>query len=121
MAAVGKVGRGDVFWLELVPRSRSEQRRRRPAIVVSHDVYNRAEGWRSLIVMPLSTSRGQASRGPTAVALGAGEGGSLEDSSALCHKVITLDRGKPAERLGRLSKEPSRPSMPAAPYSLEQS
>jgi len=39
------------------------------------------------------------------VALRAGEGGLLEDSVALCHQVTTLDRGKLAERLGRLSEE----------------
>ena len=108
MAAARGVGRGDVFWVELVPRSGSEQRGRRPAIVVSHDVFNQADRWRSIIVVPLSTSRGQASRGPTAVALGAGEGGLLEDSVALCHQVTTLDRGKLAERLGRLSEEAIR-------------
>lgn len=105
MAAVRGVARGDVFWVELMPRSGSEQRGRRPGVVVSHDVFNQADRWRSLIVVPLTPSRGQASRGPTAVALRAGEGGLLEDSVALCHQVTTLDRGKLTQRLGRLSDE----------------
>lgn len=39
------------------------------------------------------------------MALEAGEGGLLEDSVALCHQVTSLDRGKLAERLGRISEE----------------
>lgn len=105
MAATRGVARGDVFWVELAPRSGSEQQGRRPAVVVSHDAFNQAEGWRSLIVVPLSTSRGQAIRGPTAVEVRAGDGGLLEDSVALCHQVTTLDRRKLVERLGRLSKD----------------
>jgi hypothetical protein len=36
-------------------------------IVVSHDGFNQAPGWRSVIVVPVSTSTAQAARGPTAV------------------------------------------------------
>lgn len=105
MAGGGGVARGDVFWVELVPRSGSEQRGRRPAIVVSHDGFNQVAGWRSLIVVPISTSRKQLRRGPTAVLLKSGSGGLSHESVALCHQVTTLDRRKLKERLGRLSGE----------------
>src|SRR5680860_246501 len=97
--------RGDVFWVELEPRSGSEQRGRRPAIVVSHDGFNEVGTWRSVIVVPVSTSVRQARRGPTAVALKAGDGGLRTDSVALCHQVTTLDRGKFVEQVGRLSEQ----------------
>ena len=48
--------RGEVWWADLVPRSGSEQRGRRPVVVVSHDAFHRIEGWRSIIVVPLSTA-----------------------------------------------------------------
>ncbi len=97
--------RGDVFWAQLAPRSGSEQSGRRPVIVVSHDGFNEVTAWRSVIVVPLSTSDAQARRGPTAVPLAAGTGGIDKASVVLCHQVTTLDRMKPTERIGFLSAE----------------
>jgi mRNA interferase MazF len=94
--------RGDIVWADLRPRSGSEQKGRRPVIVVSHDGFNRTPAWRSVIIVPLSTSPGQAARGPTAVHLARGIGGLPADSLALCHQVTTLDRSKLVEPIGRL-------------------
>jgi mRNA interferase MazF len=91
-----------VFWADLAPRSGSEQAGRRPVIVVSHDGFNEALGWRSVIVVPVSTSQAQAARGPTAVPLSEGAGGLRKSGVALCHQVTTLDRAKLTERLGAL-------------------
>ena len=97
--------RGDVFWAELEPRSGSEQRGRRPVVVLSNDGFNQTSGWRSVIVVPLTTSPAQAARGPTAIALPRGAAGIRKESVALCHQVTTLDRGKLVQRLGALSSE----------------
>lgn len=94
--------RGDVFWADIVPRSGSEQTGRRPVVVVSHDGFNRVEGWRSVIVVPLSTSAAQRRRGPTAIPLPKGTGGLRQESVALCHQVTTLDRSKLVEQIGEL-------------------
>src|SRR6202023_2947066 len=72
--------RGDVHWADLVPRSGSEQQGRRPVIVVSHDGFNQTPGWRSIIVVPISTSSSQGKRGPTVIDLSGGTGG-LSDRS----------------------------------------
>jgi mRNA interferase MazF len=98
------VKRGDVFWADLAPRSGSEQTGRRPVIIVSHDGFNTTPGWRSVIVVPLSTSSKQGQRGPTAVPLLEGTSGLRKPGVALCHQVTTLDRAKLAERLGALSQ-----------------
>jgi mRNA interferase MazF len=98
------VRRGDVWWAALVPRSGSEQRGERPVIVVSHDGFNETPGWRSVVVVPLTTSARRA-RGRTAVALPAGAGGLPADSTALCHQVTTLDRTKLTRCLGSLDGE----------------
>jgi mRNA interferase MazF len=98
------VTRGDVFWADLRPRSGSEQRGRRPVIVVSTDGFNLTPTWRSVIVVPVSTSRVQARRGPTAVALPPGAGGLGPAAIAVCHQVTTLDRAKLTERLGTLPR-----------------
>ena len=95
--------RGEIYWAELSPRSGSEQRGRRPVLVVSHDAFNETPGWRSVIVVPISTSPAQAGRGPTAVFLPAGSGGLARQSVALCHQVTTLDRAKLRQSVGALS------------------
>jgi mRNA interferase MazF len=94
--------RGEVFWADLRPRSGAEQAGRRPVIVVSHDAFNGAPGWRSVIVVPLSTSEVQARRGPTAIPVAPGSGGLKKGGVALCHQVTTLDREKLTERVGIL-------------------
>jgi len=95
--------RGDLYWADLIPRSGSEQKGRRPVLVVSHNGFNQVPGWRSVIVVPLSTSATQALRGPTAIHLPEGAGGLKKASIALCHQVTTLDRSKLTELIGTLS------------------
>jgi mRNA interferase MazF len=99
------VKRGEVHWADLTPRSGSEQSGRRPIIVLSHDAFNRTAGWRSIIVVPISTSAAQAKRGPTVVELPAGVAGLSRTSLAICHQVTTLDRGKITRRIGALPSE----------------
>ncbi|MBI3637409.1 MAG: type II toxin-antitoxin system PemK/MazF family toxin [Candidatus Rokubacteria bacterium] len=94
--------RGDVFWADLRPRSGSEQRGRRPVIVMSNDGFNLTATWRSLIVVPLSASDAQAKRVSTVVTLSAGVGGLSRSCVAVCHQVTTLDRAKLRERIGAL-------------------
>jgi len=94
--------RGEVYLADLVPRSGSEQQGRRPVIVLSHDVFNRASTWRSVIVIPISSSPRQAARGPTVVPLPKGAAGLAQDSVAVCHQITTLDRSKLTQRMGEL-------------------
>jgi mRNA-degrading endonuclease toxin of MazEF toxin-antitoxin module len=94
--------RGEVYWADLVPRSGSEQSGWRPVIVVSHDGFNETRTWRSIIVVPISTSAAQGRRGPTVVELPAGSVGLPKASIAVCHQVTTLDRGKLARKAGTL-------------------
>jgi len=99
------VKRGEVYLALFSPRAGSEQGGRRPAIIFSHDSFNEAPGWRSVIVIPLSTSGKQRRRGPTAVQIPKGEGGLNADSVALCHQITTLDRKKLTMRIGELSPD----------------
>ena len=94
--------RGEVYWAELAPRSGSEQQGRRPVIVVSHDGFNQTPAWRSVIVIPMSTSASQARRGPTVVEIAKGAAGLRKPGLAVCHQVTTLDRAKLTTRIGVL-------------------
>jgi mRNA interferase MazF len=96
------VKRGDVYWADLIPRSGSEQSGRRPVIVLSHDGFNQIAAWKSIIVVPISSSSLQAKRGPTVVALSAGVAGLAKPSVAICHQVTTLDRAKLTKKIGTL-------------------
>ncbi len=95
------VKRGEIYLANLQPRSGPEQSGRRPVIIVSHDGFNRTDTWRSLIVIPISSSSNH--RGPTVVVLPRGSGGLDRDSVALCHQVTTLDRGKLERLVGNLT------------------
>ncbi len=97
--------RGELYWADLVPRSGSEQTGRRPVILISHDGFNQTPSWRSIIVVPISTSSSQGRRGLTVVEI---PGGSTELPTAcfaVCHQVTTLDRAKLTKRIGTLSPE----------------
>ncbi len=95
--------RGEIYWAYLAPRSGSEQTGRRPVIVVSHDGFNQSLGWRSIIVIPMTTSQSQAKRGPTVVELGGGATGHSKPGFAVCHQITTLDRAKLTKRTGVLT------------------
>ncbi len=97
--------RGEVHWADLVPRSGSEQTGRRPVIVLSHDGFNQTAGWRSIIVVPISSSSSQGKRGPTVVEIPGRASGLPKTSFAVCHQVTTLDRAKLARRIGTLPPE----------------
>ena len=97
--------RGEVHWADLLPRSGSEQPGRRPVIVTSHDGFNQTSGWKSIIVVPISTSASQARQGPTVIGIPAGASGLPRESWAVCHQVTTLDRAKLTRRIGTLPAE----------------
>jgi mRNA interferase MazF len=99
------VRRGEVHWADLVPRSGSEQTGPRPVIIISHDGFNQTTGWRSIIVVPISTSASQGRRGPTVIEIPAGAGGLSKTSFAVCHQVTTLDRARLTKRVGALPGE----------------
>jgi len=94
--------RGEIWEVELQPRSGSEQSGRRPVVVLSNDGFNAIPTWRSVVVVPCSTSDKQRARGPTAVALKRGAGGLRKGSVALCHQITTVDRSKLVARWGAL-------------------
>jgi mRNA interferase MazF len=71
-------------------------------IVISNDGFNQAPGWRSIIVVPISTSTSQVRRGPTVIEIAARSGGLPRASFAVCHQVTTLDRAKLTQRIGTL-------------------
>lgn len=97
--------RGDIYLANLTPRTGSEQSGRRPVIIISHNSFNQTQNWRSIIIIPISTSSTQARRSLTVVQIPKGSGNLSKDSVALCHQVTTLDRAKFEKQIGTLSFE----------------
>jgi mRNA-degrading endonuclease toxin of MazEF toxin-antitoxin module len=54
-------------------------------LVISSDGFNEIEAWRSVVVVPCSTSGKQRARGHTAVPLKKGAGGLRKSSVAVCY------------------------------------
>jgi len=77
-------------------------------VVVSHDAFNEIDAWRSVIVIPLTTSARQGARGPTVVPLAPEQTSLPQESFALCHQVTTLDRAKLEPPIGRLGEDSLR-------------
>jgi mRNA-degrading endonuclease toxin of MazEF toxin-antitoxin module len=75
---------------------------------VTHDGFNQTPGWRSVIVVPISTSSSQGKRGPTVIEISGGTAGLPKTGFAVCHQVTTLDRAKLTKRLGTLPSESLR-------------
>lgn len=98
--------RGEVYLALLEPGA--DLHGFRPVIVISHDAFNAVESWRSVTVVPLSTSSGQARQGPTSVWIPDGAGGLRGGGAALCHQLTTVDRAKLTQRLGALPAEVMR-------------
>lgn len=77
--------RGEIYLVRLP--GHPDDRKARPALVVSLDVRNRLA--HDVIVVPLSTTRRPS---PTHVELPAGEGGLNHISMAKCEQITTLDK-----------------------------
>lgn len=98
--------RGEVYIARLEPRSGSEQAGVRPCLVVSHDSFNGTPSWRSITVLPLTSSPRWLRPSPTTVLLEAGEANLPRTSAVLAHQVTTVDRSKlDSAPLGELSGE----------------
>jgi mRNA interferase MazF len=84
--------RSDIYFIDLHPRSGSEQSGRRPCIIISTDAFNQARGWRSLTVVPMTTSERWQTASPTTVFFAAGESGLPKNCAALAHQITTKPR-----------------------------
>ncbi len=96
------MNRGDVYLVDPHPRSGSEQSGRRPAVILSHDGFNQTNTWRSIVIIPISSSRMALRPGPTVALLSPGVAGLKRAYAALCHRITTVDRAKLTEHIGEL-------------------
>jgi mRNA interferase MazF len=86
--------RGEIYFMDLAPRSGSEQGGRRPCVVVSHNLFSDNRRWGSVTVVPLTSAERWQRPSPTTVLFAMGECNLPRASAALAHQVTTLDKSK---------------------------
>ncbi len=86
--------KGDIFLIRLQPRSGSEQQGMRPGIIVSHNSFSNAPNWKSLTIVPLTTSEGWLGKSPSTVLFSKGESGLNKKCAALAHQITTIEKSK---------------------------
>lgn len=92
------VRRGDIWWLDWSPGRGSEQRGRRPALVIQNDVGNR---YSPTTIVAAVTSRGSPQY-PFLVSVTARESGLPRNSFVNLAQILTVDKSRLLERAGRL-------------------
>lgn len=91
--------RGEIWLVDLDPVRGREQAGRRPALVLSEDLYN--AGPSDLVVVLALTTRLRAL--PTQVAVSPSETGLGSESAVLCDQIRTISKERLCRRAGAIS------------------
>ena len=94
------VGQGDVWWTDLPDPTGSEPGYRRPVIVVQGDPLNRSRI--ATVVCVVVTSNLKWAKAPGNVRLSTQESGLPRDSVANVSQIVTLDRSRLIDHVGRI-------------------
>jgi mRNA interferase MazF len=94
------IARGELWWTDLGAPTGSEPGHRRPVVIVSADAYNQSR-IRTVLVVTV-TSNLRLGQGPGNVSLEAGDSGLGRPSVINVTQVVTLDKDRLTERIGRL-------------------
>lgn len=95
------IRRGDLYWLNWSPGRGSEQSGRRPALIIAADASNRNERYPLIIVATLSTVQREIL---THIVLEPdAENGLSQRSSIKCEQLMTVDKDRLEDRIGRIS------------------
>jgi mRNA interferase MazF len=96
------ISQGDVCWASLGPPVGSGPGFRRPVVVVQGDSFN-ASRLATTVVVPL-TSNLTLAAAPGNVVLPASRAGLPRDSVANVSQIVSIDRSRLSDRVGRLAK-----------------
>lgn len=93
------VKRGDIFYADLSPVVGSEQGGMRPVLIVQNDTGNKHSP--TVIAAAITSQTGKA-RLPTHIELNAQSVGLSRNSVILLEQVLTIDKSRLRERMGKL-------------------
>lgn len=94
------IKRGNLFYVDLSPTKGSEQKGRRPVLVIQNDIGNEVSP--TTIIVPLTTKNFMKEY-PTNVNIPKGVGGLREDSTVLLSQIRTIDKSRLENKIGHLS------------------
>ena len=112
------MSRGDVYLADLSPRRGSEQAGTRPVVIVQRDTLTRFTS--TTVVVPLTTNL-RRTQVPGTIIIPAGEGGTSQESVALCYQVVVVDEQRLIRKLGSLSPSAMLALDQALKYTLQLS
>ena len=95
------IERGDLYWADLGPETKSKPAKRRPVLVVSADGYNRSR--LATVLVAVVTSNTRLATMPGNVFLPTTATGLPRDSVVNVTALVTLDKTDLAERVGATS------------------
>jgi len=93
--------RGEIWWASLPAPAASEPGFRRPVLVVQADSYNKSRI--STVIVAAITTNVRLAAAPGNVPLTKRQSGLPKDSVVNVSQVLTLDRSRLTERVGRLA------------------
>ena len=100
------IRQGAIYWLDFGKPQGSAPAKRRPAVVVQQDRFNRSTI--STVVVAAITSTERFGDAPGSVRLREGEGGLPDESVVNVSQLRTIDRKRLRKRIGELSSERTR-------------
>ena len=96
-----EVKRGEIYWVDWAPARGSEQKGKRPALVIQNDIGNRLSS--TIIVATCSTKFTKAY--PFQVFVEAQDSGLTDDCIIDLAQIITIDKSRLLKKCGKLSKD----------------
>lgn len=96
-----QVRRGEIYWVDFHPARGSEQKGRRPALVVQNDVGNRMS---PLTILVALTTRIPETIPPQQALIPAETSGLPRDSIAKCDQLLTADKSRLLDRAGSVDR-----------------
>lgn len=99
------VRRGEVYWLELLGTTGSEQAGRRPVLIIQNDAGNRSS---PTTIVAAITSQTRARDYPFHVRFTAQESGLRLDGTVLCEQIQTVGQTRLGQLIGALSADKMR-------------
>ena len=93
------IKRGDLFYVDLSPTKGSEQKSRRPVLILQNDIGNEVSP--TTIIAPLTT-KSFTKEYPTNVHLPKGIAGLKENSTVLLSQIRTIDNSRLENKIGHL-------------------
>lgn len=109
------VRRGEIYWLQLVGTTGSEQAGRRPVLIIQNDVGNRSS---PTTIVAAITSQPRRRRYPFHVPFSPQESGLPLDGTVVCEQIQTVDQSRLGASAGALSRDKMREVDVALHHSL---